>query len=184
MQPTFSVRWLTLVAALLLGSSVLAADPAVPRRPALGNGAGCRLPAGSSAAVRPIGPSVVGGHLFDAPCNCDDPAAGHARHASRSCRNCACWLALWRRIRSSCLNFDSPILGPLLRRLDRYVNLERFQSEEFVRTPPRNLDPRARGRNARGWSAARSRSSLADVPRRLHDVLSVSRRRRHQPRGI
>jgi len=32
------------------------------------------------------------------------------------------------------LNFDSPILGPLLRRLDRYVDLERFQSEEFVRT--------------------------------------------------
>ena len=32
------------------------------------------------------------------------------------------------------LNFDSPIVGPLLRRLDRYVDLERFQSEEFVRT--------------------------------------------------
>ena len=32
------------------------------------------------------------------------------------------------------LNFDSPIVGPLLQRLDQYVDLERFQSEEFVRT--------------------------------------------------
>jgi predicted PurR-regulated permease PerM len=32
------------------------------------------------------------------------------------------------------LNFDSPILGPVLRRIDRYVDLQRFQSEEFVRT--------------------------------------------------
>lgn len=32
------------------------------------------------------------------------------------------------------LNFDSPLLGPLLRRIDQYVDLERFQSQEFLRT--------------------------------------------------
>jgi predicted PurR-regulated permease PerM len=32
------------------------------------------------------------------------------------------------------LNFDSPIVGPLLRRINQYVDLERLQSEEFLRT--------------------------------------------------
>lgn len=32
------------------------------------------------------------------------------------------------------LNFDTPIVGPLLRRIDQYVDLARFQSEEFLRT--------------------------------------------------
>jgi predicted PurR-regulated permease PerM len=32
------------------------------------------------------------------------------------------------------LNFDTPIVGPLLRRINQYVDLERFQSEEFLRT--------------------------------------------------
>jgi len=149
MQPTFSVRWLTLVAALLLAIYLCwrLIQPFLDV-PALGNGAGCRLPAGSSAAVRPIGPSVVGGHLFDAPCNCDDPAAGHARHArGRAGTAPAGWHSGDDPIQL--LNFDSPILGPLLRRLDRYVNLERFQSEEFVRTHLETGPARSR-RNARG----------------------------------
>ena len=32
------------------------------------------------------------------------------------------------------LDLDSPLLGPLLRRIDEYVDLERFQSQEFLST--------------------------------------------------
>src|SRR2546422_8387742 len=46
------------------------------------------------------------------------------------------------------LNFDSPILGPLLRRINQYVDLERFQSEEFLRT------------HLEAWTSARTDGAL------------------------
>ena len=49
------------------------------------------------------------------------------------------------------LDFDSPLLGPLLRRIDQYVDLERFQSPEFL------------SKHLEAWTTALAASTLGVV---------------------